>query len=245
MDRSPIDNRGFTLIELVLVIIIVGIMAGVAVRKLSTSVETAKYEHTKKELDGLAQAMVGSPDLFADGARTDFGYVGDIGAMPPNLDVLVSNPGGYSTWDGPYISRGVDPNEFKLDGWKVAYVYSDTLIRSVGSGSNIDKVIAVSGAALLNNGVEGYLVDADDEMPGAVYRDSLEIRLTYPDGVGSLTTSSISPTAEGNFSFAGVPIGNHKLEIIYTPDSDTTTFTVSVTPQSVVRIPITFPADLW
>ncbi len=238
-------NRGFTLIELIIVIIIVGIMATVAVRKLSTSLDTAKYEHTKKELDALAAAMVGNPNLFAEGARTDFGYVGDVGALPPNLDVLVINPGGYTTWDGPYISRGVDLNEFKQDGWGTVYVYSDTLLRSTGSGSNIDKVIAASSSALLGNSVQGYVIDADDEMPGAIYRDSLVIRLTYPDGSGNITTSITSPTAEGSFSFSSVPIGNQRLSIIYTPDNDTATFTVSVTPQSSVKIAVTFPADLW
>ena len=245
MITRPGNNRGFTLIELIIVIMIVGIMATVAVRKLGTSLETAKYEHTKKELDALAEAMVGDPNLFAKGARTDFGYVGDIGALPPNLDALVTNPGGYATWDGPYISRGVDLNEFKQDGWKSAYVYSDTLLRSTGSGSNIDKIIALSSSALLGNGVQGYVVDADDEMPGAIYRDSLVIRLTYPDGSGNVTTSTTSPTAGASFSFSGVPIGNQRLSVIYTPDNDTVTYTVSVTPQSAVQVAITFPADLW
>ena len=238
-------NCGFTLIELIIVIIIVGIMTTVAVRKLSTSLDTAKYEHTKKELDALAAAMVGDPSLFAEGSRTDFGYVGDVGALPPNLDALVTNPGGFATWDGPYISRGVDLNEFKQDGWKSAYVYSDTLLRSTGSGSNIDKVIAVSSSALLGNSVQGYIVDADDEMPGAIYRDSLVIRLTYPDGSGNVTTSTASPTAEGSFSFSAVPIGNQRLSVIYTPDNDTSTYTISVMPQSDVKIAVTFPSDLW
>lgn len=238
-------NNGFTLIELIIVIIIVGIMATVAVRKLGTSLETAKYEHTKKELDALAAAMVGNPSLFAEGSRTDFGYVGDVGALPPNLDALATNPGGYTTWDGPYISRGVDLNEFKQDGWGTAYLYSDTLLRSTGSGSNIDKVIAVSSSALLGNSVQGYVVDADDEMPGAIYRDSLVIRLTYPNGSGSVVTSTTSPTADGSFSFSSVPIGNQRLSVIYTPDNDTSSYTISVTPQSDVKVAVTFPADLW
>ena len=239
------NNRGFTLIELVMVIIIVGILATVAVRKLSTSLETAKYEHTMKELNALAQAIAGNPSLYSEGSRTDFGYVGDVGSLPPNLDALVTNPGGYSTWDGPYISRGVDLNEFKTDGWNIPYTFSDTLIRSTGSGGNIDKLFATSSSALLNNTVRGYLVDADDEMPGTIYRDSLQVRLTYPDGSGNLTTSAINPTAQGSFSFSGVPVGNQILSVVYIPDSDTTTYTVSVTPQADVKIAITFPADLW
>ncbi|MDH3890253.1 MAG: type II secretion system GspH family protein [candidate division Zixibacteria bacterium] len=239
------NNRGFTLIELVMVIIIVGILATVAVRKLSTSVETARYEHTLKEMNALAEAIAGNTNLYSESSRTDFGYVGDVGSLPPNLDALVTNAGGYSTWDGPYINRGIDLNEFKTDGWNVLYTYSDSLIRSTGSGSNIDKLLATSTAALLSNTVDGYIVDADDEMPGAVYSDSLEIHLTYPDGVGSTTTSMINPTIQGGFSFVGIPAGNQTLRVVYLPDNDTTTFSVSVTPQADVKIAITFPADLW
>ena len=239
------NNRGFTLIELVMVIIIVGILATVAVRKMSTSLDTAKYEHTMKELNALAQAITGNPNLYTDGSRTDFGYVGDVGSLPPNLDALVTNPGGYATWDGPYISRGVDLNEFKTDGWNIAYTFSDTLIRSTGSGGNIDKLFAISSSALTSNTVTGYLVDADNEMPGAIYSDSLLIRFTYPDGSGDMTTSTTNPTAQGSFSFTGIPVGNQTLSVIYLPDSDTTTYTVSVTPQADVKMAVTFPADLW
>ncbi len=245
MTGSVFNSRGFTLIELVIVIIITGILATVAVRELSTSIETAKYEHTMNELNALAEAIVGNPQMYEQGGRISFGYVGDVGSLPPNLDALVTNPGGFATWDGPYVNVGITPDEFKRDGWDVAYIYIDTLIRSTGSGSNIDKLFAPSTSALLNNSIEGYVVDADDEMPGLIYRDSIVIRLTYPDGTGSTTTASVFPTSRGNFSFSGIPIGNHRLTVIYLPDSDTASYSVCVTPQSNVNIPVTFAADLW
>jgi len=166
--RMTKDKRGFTLIELVIVIILVGILATIATRKMSVSIETAQYEQTKKELDQLARAIVGNPEVFVNGARADFGYVGDVGALPPNLDALVQNPGGYATWDGPYMATGFESDGFKKDAWDVNYVYTDTLIRSTGSGSNIDKLFANSSADLLNNVVEGVVVDAGNAMPGAV-----------------------------------------------------------------------------
>ncbi|MEA3297403.1 MAG: hypothetical protein U9R56_06015, partial [candidate division Zixibacteria bacterium] len=179
------------------------------------------------------------------GTRTDFGYIGDIGALPVSLNALVENPGGYTTWDGPYIIRGADPDGFNEDAWHVSYTYTDTLIRSTGSGSDIDKVFAGSSALLLNNTVKGFIVDADKNVPGTIYRDSIIIWLTYPDGLGNLTTATANPDWKGNFSFSNIPIGSHVMKVICIPDSDTVSYPVSVVPQSITRIEIVFPADLW
>ena len=233
---------GFTLIELVITIIIIGIVTAVAMVNMSSSFETAKHEHTKAELDALAYAIAGNPSLYSNGARSDFGYVGDVGGLPPNLDALVSNPGGYSTWNGPYLESGPG---YKQDGWGIDYLYTGTSIRSTGSGANIDKMVAASSLSLLSNSVSGYIVDASSNMPGAVYKDSLALRLTFPNGAGAMTTAVATVDAKGNFSISGIPIGNHRLTAVYLPDNDSTTLSISVMPASVTKIDIVFPHDLW
>ncbi len=239
------NSRGFTLIELVIIILVIGVLGTIATLKMTESIETARFEQTKQEMDNLAYAIVGNPDVYSGGARTDFGFVGDNGVLPVSLDYLVQNPGVWSTWDGPYMERGLSSDDFKKDAWNVNYTLVDTLIRSTGSGSNIDKLVASSSAALLSNAVNGWIVDADRETPGETYSDSVTILLAYPDGAGSITYGSTNPDSQGRFNYSGVPIGNHTLRVIYGPDSDTMTYSVTVSPARDISLDIVFPADLW
>ena len=236
--------HGFTLIELVIVILILGVVGTVATMRMSESIETARYEQTKQELDQLATAIAGNPVVHAAGARSEFGFVGDNGCLPGNLDQLVQDPG-WTTWDGPYVETGPNGDDFKKDGWNVNYAYSDTLIRSTGSGSNIDKRIAESAAALLSNAVSGYVVDADMEPPTAGFVDSVTVVLTCPDGTGGWAQLAVHPDAHGRFSYGAVPIGNHFLRVIHEPASDTMTYSVTVYPERNISLDIVFPADLW
>jgi type II secretory pathway pseudopilin PulG len=226
-----------------MVIIIIGILAGIAVIKMTSQLETARYEATMTEMEQLARAIVGNHAISSRGARADFGYVGDNGSLPPNLDALAVNPG-LATWDGPYISSATG-SEYRNDAWGVAYIYTDTLLRSIGSGTAIEKVFALSTADLLDNTVSGFCADADYDLPGAAYRDSLRFILTYPDGTGGMTEAVASPRVDGSFAYTGIPVGNHALRVIYIPDSDTAAYTLSVLPGRTSRIDITFPADLW
>ena len=248
MMKIPIkflNRRGFTLVELIVVIIVLGVVSAVITKKMQPSIETARYEQTKGEMDQLAYAIVGNPALYARGARTDFGYVGDVGALPPNLDALFTNPGGYSTWDGPYMESGFSATDFKTDGWGSIYTFTDTLIRSTGSGSNIDKIIAGSSAELLANSVMGNISDAGMKLPGTTYKDSIAVQLIYPDGSGGTTISTLNPSSNGYFSFTNVPVGSHNLRIIYLPDSDTISLLTTVYPGEAVKLNILFPAELW
>jgi general secretion pathway protein G len=237
-------ERGFTLIEVVITIIILGILSGVAVRQLNSTVSTAQFEQTKQEMEALSQAIVGNPMAYSAGTRVDFGYVGDVGAMPPNLDALVQNPGAYATWKGPYLSRGKTNTDFKLDGWGTAYVYQDTLIRSTGSGSTIEKVFASSTAELLQNSVSGVLYDAKMSSPGGM-AESVLVEIRYPNGAGGLTTASINPESSGSFSLTGIPIGVHQLRVINQPSYDTISLPISVYPKKTTSMEVVFPVDLW
>jgi prepilin-type N-terminal cleavage/methylation domain-containing protein len=229
------NSRGFTLIELVVVIMIAAILAAVAVKKIAPVLDTVKVEETKQEMNRLAIAITGNPELRNNGVRTDFGYVGDIGAMPPDLDALVSNPGSYATWKGPYVNNSFEQitGDYKKDAWQSEYLYTGgTTVTSTGSGNNIIRRLTSSVDELLHNRIMGTVYDKDGIPPGNDYKDSLVIRLTFPDGSGGTTTKSSFPDIGGSFGFDSIPIGNHSIEIVYLPDHDTLRRFISVVPGS-------------
>lgn len=242
------SDKGFTIIELILVIVIVAILAAIAAKKLAPLADTFRLEDTRRELDNIALAITGNPELRNGGIRTDFGYVGDVGALPPDLDGLISNPGSYSTWNGPYIKHAFEQaaDNFKIDAWQTDYVYAGGItITSSGSGENIIRRLAGSSDELLRNRISGNIYDADGTPPGNVYKDSIAIRLTVPDGVGGTTVKTAAVGGGGYFSFDSIPVGNHALELIYKPDNDTLTRFVAVTPGSNPYARHNLASNVW
>lgn len=248
--RSP--QSGYSLFELLVVIVIISVITAIAMNSLKGSDDAARTERTKQELDLLSHAIAGDPRLLSGGSRVDFGYVGDVGSMPPNLDALIQNPGGYATWNGPYIrddfyaSAAAAEAEFKIDEWGVAYVYSGgTTIISSGGGTSITREVANSTVDLLYNLLTVVITDLDDSPPGTVYKDSLQILLTHPDGFGATVTKTRIPGSDGFASIDSVPTGTHTLRIIYLPTGDTISRKTTVNPGRSVHEQVRWYADLW
>jgi prepilin-type N-terminal cleavage/methylation domain-containing protein len=217
-------SAGFTLIEVALVIVITGILITVAMRSATTIAKSGKYEESKQRMIALEYAICGNPTLQNNGTRSDFGYVGDVGAMPLDLSALLTNPGSYTTWKGPYIRGRFQQasTDYMQDAWGAACTYSSSgTITSTGSGTNIVHAFANSAADLLYNRVSGSVTDVDGTPPGLNYCDSVRISLTVPNGVGGTTTRTVRPNPSGYFTMDSVAIGAHDLRIVYTGTHDT------------------------
>lgn len=227
-------SGGFSLIELLVVIVVVGILASVALQSITAIVQDARKLKTEREMEMLARAIVGDPSLTQNGQRSDFGYVGDVGAFPSNLQALYQNPGGYATWDGPYLESGLteDNTGYRLDEWGAAYSYAGGItLSSTGSGSTLSKKVADDTDDYLRNTVTGIILDAKDNPPGPVYADSIDVVIIYPDGAGSTTSKTYHPNMAGVFTLDTIPAGNRQVRVIYTPDLDTLSRQLTVLPR--------------
>ncbi len=248
---KQINTNGYTLIEMILVIIILSIISSVAIKSLNKSTETARVEETKKELIQLANSIRGNPSELSGGKRIDFGYIGDIGALPNNLDNLVQDPG-LGNWSGPYLhdnfynSSGAIDSEFKIDGWGKLYSYSGgNFISSSGNGSDITVNLANSVTDLLYNSVSFVITDIKSSPPGLIYKDSVSFNLTIPSGAGGWTTMLRFPTDDGMVQFDSIPIGIQNLQIVYYPTADTLIRKIHVNPGSSVYMEISLNEELW
>ncbi len=227
------NDRGISLIEVIMIIVIVAIVMAVAMQSMAPGMENARQRKTEHEMEMIIHAIAGDPSIMsvAGGMRSDFGYVGDVGSFPPTINALLENPGGYSTWDGPYIAPQFIAG-FDTDEWGQAYSYSGGLdVTSNGSGTTINKHAGNESPDILLNTVNGIVKDMNDSAPGTVYCDSVDIEIIIPDGAGSIATKSYRPDSTGLFTLDSIPIGRHHVVAIYKPEVDTLARQVTVLPR--------------
>lgn len=103
----PRARRAFTLIELLLVLVILGILAAIVVPKFSGRTEQARVT--------AAQAQIATFGTALDAFEVDNGFYpkGKNG-----LEDLVTQPRDTPNWKGPYLK-----SDIPLDPWGHPYIY--------------------------------------------------------------------------------------------------------------------------
>src|SRR3989337_1419721 len=101
-------SAGFTLIEMLVVLVIIGLIMGLVGPRVLTYLTDARVKAAKLQIEALSSAL----DL----------YFLDTGRYPSSsegLQALVRKPGDLDVWNGPYLKRGQVPQ----DPWKNEYLY--------------------------------------------------------------------------------------------------------------------------
>lgn len=104
-------QTGFTLLEILLVVVIIGMLVGVAAVKIGGKGKEAKITATHQQIDAYKSAI----GLF----ELD---TGNLPTTDQGMQALITQPGGSTgalNWKGPYL----EPAVIRKDHWGHEYIY--------------------------------------------------------------------------------------------------------------------------
>src|SRR5215469_2544121 len=106
-NRAHSNRAGFSLIEMLVVLVIIGLIMGLVGPRVLNYLSDARTKAARLQIESFSNSL----DLY---------YL-DVGRYPTTqegLSALVKRPAGIDVWNGPYLKGGTIP----ADPWRNAFV---------------------------------------------------------------------------------------------------------------------------
>lgn len=100
-------KSGFTFVEILLVVVIIGILASMVLPRFAGRSEDARKQVALSEINASIATALDMYEL-------------DNGQYPDKLDDLLSKPSELNSWNGPYLKKKA------MDPWGREYIYKPT-----------------------------------------------------------------------------------------------------------------------
>lgn len=102
------SQSAFTLVEILLVVVIIGVLAALVIPKIAGTGERARVTAAQADIKGGIKSALGQ-------------YEVDCGFYPKSLQDLIQQPANVNNWHGPYFDS--TPPTVPIDPWGHPYVY--------------------------------------------------------------------------------------------------------------------------
>ena len=207
-------RRGFTLLELVVVIAIMAVLSTVALRSMTGVASQSRFEATQRTLEQIHEAILGSVnDRQTDGTPICSGFIADAGRSPRSLDELIHRPDDLPAfdvgrspadsevvvaggWRGPYVRLPVGATNL-CDGWATPFVVTNT-------ASGFVQAVVSFGANGSPGGDDVYDLDLSTFIEPVDYQASLAGQVT-------LDATSATNAASGSLVLSVYGAGTNRV----------------------------------
>ncbi len=133
------SGEGFTLLELLLVITILGAVAWLSVESATDNMDQVRFDKTKRHIAAIKRALIGDSSRTLNGEPVISGYVADMGGVPEDLRALLMKEYCLEYPEAPNAS----------------------VCNALGSGGTWVNQTAYNGTAILPHGWRGPYLPAE------------------------------------------------------------------------------------